>query len=71
MNRKEKKKKKRGLITFLILVVLVVLGVLAVYYQYMKKTAVAGYRAYTDDGDGKTGCKRYGCRISGNSERGY
>ena len=60
MNRKEKKNKKRGLITFLILVVLVVLGVLAVYY-----------RAYTDDGDGKTGCKRYGCRISGNSERGY
>ena len=36
-----------------------------------EETAVAGYRAYTDDGDGKTGCKRYGCRISGNSERGY
>ena len=36
-----------------------------------EETAVAGYCAYTDDGDGKTGCKRYGCRISGNSERGY
>ena len=32
-------------------------GVLAVYYQYMKKLQFAGYRAYTDDGDGKTGCK--------------